>query len=136
VRRCRRDREKTSVDVFDCSRGTKTRERKEVMTKTTRITTFTLGATLVGALLLGATPAVASDATEDAQAFDVERAQPRPPASASAAALRAQTHQDSLGGGGGEPSRADARNDGRAKRDRDRNDWDEYEFQQEVWTAP
>ena len=106
------------------------------MTNKTRITAFTLGATLVGALLLGATPAVASDATEDAQAFDAERVQPRPPAPASAAAPRAETHQDSLRSGGGEPSRADARNDGRAKRDGDRNDWDEHEFQQEVWTAP
>jgi hypothetical protein len=106
------------------------------MTDKTRITTFTLGVTLVGALLLGATPAVAADAMDDAQAFDAERLQPRPPAPASAAAPRAEPQKDSLGGGSGEPSRADARNDGRAKRDGDRNDWDEYEFQQEVWTAP
>jgi hypothetical protein len=108
------------------------------MTKKIRITTVAVGASLAGTLLLGATPAAAGDASEDAKALHAEMEQSQPRAPASAVASVPAEHDQALlaGSGSGETIRGDARHDSRAKQDRDKNDSDEYEFEQEVWTGP
>ncbi len=112
------------------------------MTRNSRTTTFMMGASLAAGLLLRATPAIASDATEDTEAFDAQAEQRRPtaPVSADTAApfKLENTERNSIyssGSGGGEPSRANARYGTDANQGAD-DPSEEYETQQKVWTAP
>jgi hypothetical protein len=112
--------------------------------KTTRITTFMLCGSLVGALMLGASPAAAGDATLDAQAADSENTsdmaeQERMPAPENTMATAPSANEtDALdaGSGSGEPSRAETRQESQAQRDADNEAVEEHEIQQQVWSAP